>query len=82
MNPLFDWVVNFATQFSEPLVGILFCLFVGWVWHRHSLLEELKQGNPDLENTLFWRIWPNYVRFVCPAIVLILLMRSFGLVNF
>ena len=33
MNPLFDWVVNFATQFSEPLVGILFCLFVGWVWH-------------------------------------------------
>ena len=42
MNPLFDWVVNFATQFSEPLVGILFCLFVGWVWHRHSLLEELK----------------------------------------
>ena len=82
MNPLFDWVVNFATQFSEPLVGILFCFFVGWVWNRHALLEELKQGNPDLEKTLFWRIWPNYVRFVCPAIVLMLLIRSFGLVNF
>ena len=82
MNPLFDWVVNFATQFSEPLVGILFCFFVGWIWHRHSLLEELKQGNPELQQTLFWRIWPNYVRFACPAIVLILLIRSFGLVNF
>ena len=82
MDPLFDLVVNFATQFSEPLVGILFCFFVGWVWQRHSLLEELKQGNPELEKTLFWRIWPNYVRFVCPAIVLILLIRSFGLVSF
>lgn len=82
MGFLFDWVVDFATQFSEPLVGILFCFFVGWVWHRHGLLEELKQGNPELEKTLFWRIWPNYVRFVCPAVVLILLIRSFGLVSF
>jgi len=82
MDPLFDMVVNFATQFSEPLIGILFCLFVGWIWQRNSLLNELKQGNPELEQSLFWRIWPNYVRFVCPAVVLFLLTRSFGLVNF
>jgi len=77
MGALFDAVVNFATQFSEPLIGILFCLFVGWVWQRNALLAELKQGNPEMENTLFWKIWPNYVRFVCPAVVLALLVRSF-----
>ena len=74
---LFGLVVNFATEFSEPLIGILFCIFVGWIWQRNALLAELKQGNPDMENTLFWKIWPNYVRFVCPAIVLALLLRSF-----
>ena len=82
MSWLFDKVVNFATQFSEPIIGILFCIFVGWVWQRSALLEELKQGNPDIENSLFWKIWPLYVKFVCPTLVIGLLIRSFGLVNF
>ncbi len=77
MGWLFDGVVNFATQFSEPMIGILFCFFVGWVWKRDNLLAELKEGSPEMQNTLFWKIWPAYVRFVCPVIVLALLVRSF-----
>lgn len=79
---LFDWVVQFATEFSEPIVGILFCLFVGWVWRRDQLLQEMKEGNPQVEQTFFWKIWPTYVKFVCPLIVIGLLIRSFGLLNF
>ena len=75
---LFDWVVRIATEFSEPLIGILFCVFVGWVWQRDKLLQELKQGSPHVERTLFWKIWPTYVKFVCPLIVIGLLIRSFG----
>ncbi len=82
MSWLFGKVVNFATEFSEPLIGILFCFFVGWVWRRDQLLGELQEGNPQMQETLFWKIWPNYVRFVCPAIVLALLIRSSGLLNF
>lgn len=74
---LFDWVVKIATEFSEPLVGILFCIFVGWVWRRDQLLAELKQGSPHLERTLFWKIWPTYVKFVCPLIVVALLVRTY-----
>ena len=77
MGWLFDGVVNFATQFSEPMIGILFCFFVGWVWKRDHLLAELKEGCPEMQGTLFWKIWPAYVRFVCPVIVLALLVRSF-----
>jgi NSS family neurotransmitter:Na+ symporter len=77
MALLFDTVVNFATQFSEPLIGILFCFFVGWVWKRDNLLLELREGCPDMQETFFWKIWPAYVRFVCPTIVLALLLRSF-----
>ena len=74
---LFDAVVTFTTEFSEPIIGILFCLFVAWVWRRDHLLTELKQGNPNIEQGLFWKVWPAYVRFVCPVIVLVILVRSF-----
>jgi len=82
MGLLFDRVVQFATEFSEPLVGILFCLFVGWVWKRDQLLREMREGSPQVEQSLFWKIWPTYVKVVCPLIVLGLLTRSFGLWSF
>ena len=74
---LFDSVVSFTTKFSEPLIGVLFCIFAVWVWKRTQLLNELKQGYPEIEQGMFWRIWPNYVRYVCPAIVLLVFVRSF-----
>jgi len=79
---LFDKVVQFATEFSEPIIGILFCLFVGWVWRRDQLLQEMKEGNPQVEQTFFWKIWPTYVKFICPLVVVALLMRSFNLLSF
>jgi NSS family neurotransmitter:Na+ symporter len=77
MGWLFDGVVKFATEFSEPMIGILFCFFVGWVWNRDQLLAELKEGAPEMESTFFWKVWPAYVRFICPLIVLGLMVRSF-----
>lgn len=73
---LFDLTVDFTTKFSEPLIGILLCIFVGWLWNRNQLLNELKLGSSNIEQSLFWRIWPNYVRFVCPLVVLLVLVRG------
>ncbi|MFT5571560.1 MAG: NSS family neurotransmitter:Na+ symporter [Cryomorphaceae bacterium] len=78
---LFDLVVRAATEFSEPIVGILFCIFAGWIWNRDQLLSELKQGCPDIEESFFWKVWPSYVRYVCPLIVLAVFIHSFGLLN-
>jgi len=74
---LFDRIIDFTTKFSEPLIGLLFCIFAGWIWQRNQLLNELKSGYRDVEDGLFWKIWPSYVRFVCPAIVLLVFVRSF-----
>lgn len=79
---LFGFVIDLTTKYSEPLIGILFCIFAGWVWRRDSMLKELEQGSPDMQNTLFWKIWPTYVKVVCPVIVLAVFMHSFGLLNF
>lgn len=79
---LFGLVISFTTKYSQPLIGLLFCIFVGWIWHRNQILGEIKQGSPDAENGLFWKIWPNYVRFVCPVLVLALFAHSLGLLGF
>lgn len=73
---LFGLIISFTTKYSEPLIGLLFCIFVGWIWNRNQILGEIKQGSPDAENSLFWKIWPNYVRIVCPLLIGLLYARS------
>jgi NSS family neurotransmitter:Na+ symporter len=73
---LFGFVVTLTTRYSQPLLGFVFCVFAGWIWHRDTLLQELRKGNPDVENSLFWKIWPWYVRIVCPVIILGIFLQS------
>ncbi len=73
---LFGLVVSVTTRYAQPLLGIVLCLYAGWVLHRDALLKELQQGNPDAANSWFWRIWPWYVRLVCPAVILAIFVRS------
>lgn len=69
-DPLFDLVVNFTTERSQPLLSFFFCIFVAWIWRRNDILEEIKQGCPEAETGLFWKIWPFYVKFICPVAIL------------
>lgn len=74
---LFGAVVRGTTEFSQPLLGIALCLFAGWVMHRNQLLAEIRAGNPGAENSLFWKIWPTYVRLVCPVLIVVAFAQSF-----
>lgn len=73
---LFGLVITLTTKYSEPLIGLLFCVFVGWVWSRQHILAEIQHGAEGVENSLFWKVWPPYVRYVCPFLILILFWRS------
>ncbi|BFM08668.1 sodium-dependent transporter [Halioxenophilus aromaticivorans] len=75
-NSLFVWVINFTTVYSQPILGILLCIFVGWLWHRNRILEALKPGMPEAESSLFFKLWPVYVRFVCPVLIALVLLQS------
>jgi NSS family neurotransmitter:Na+ symporter len=68
---LFGFVIQLTTVYAQPLIGLCFALLVGWVWNRNKLLNELKQGYPEVEQGLFWKIWPLYVRVVCPVFMLL-----------
>ena len=73
---LFGWVITVSTRYSQPLLGILICVFAGWIWHRDVLLQELKKNDPDAQSKLFWRIWPFYVKWLCPVIIGVILVQS------
>jgi NSS family neurotransmitter:Na+ symporter len=76
-DALFGLVVSLTTEYSQPLLGLFICIVVGWLWNRNQLLEEIRHGNPEIESTLFWKIWPAYLQFVCPLIILLLFYQSF-----
>ena len=72
MDFLFGLVVAATTRYSQPLLGFFYCIFCGWLWHRDGILQELRKGEPEVEHGVFWRIWPGYVRYVCPLIILVI----------
>ncbi|BFM12817.1 sodium-dependent transporter [Simiduia litorea] len=67
---LFGFVIDLTTKYSEPLLGVAICLYCGWIFKRNLLLKELKEGHDDIEDSLFWKIWPLYVKVICPLLIL------------
>jgi len=67
---LFGLVITITTRYGQPLLGFIFCIYAGWVWRRDALLQELRKGYPEIGESLFWKIWPWYVKLVCPLIIL------------
>lgn len=73
---LFGLVIKLTTVYSQPLLGMVLCVFAGWIWNRNAILTELKSGNEDAESGLFWKVWPWYVKFVCPVVIAFMFIRS------
>ncbi|MCL6272187.1 sodium-dependent transporter [Sansalvadorimonas sp. 2012CJ34-2] len=67
---LFGFVITLTTVYAQPMLALVFGLLLMWVASRNKVLQELKSGNPDMEQGLFWKIWPWYVKFVCPVLML------------
>ncbi|CAM4069068.1 sodium-dependent transporter [Pseudoalteromonas ostreae] len=75
-NALFGFVITLTTKFGQPILGLMCCLFVGWIWYRNSLLNEIQQGCPEVATSLFWKIWPWYIRFICPIAIGLVFVSS------
>lgn len=69
---LFSAVVSFTTQYSQAILGIVLCVFAGWVLRRDRLLSALGGS----EHRLFNKVWPLYVRFVCPLLIAMIFVQN------
>lgn len=76
LDTLFGAVITLTTVYMQPLIGITFAIMLTWVLRQNKLLNALKDGAPDIENTWFWKIWPWYVKFVCPVLILLVIWQS------
>ena len=76
LESLFGFVVTLTTKFGQPLLGMMCCIFVGWMWHRAKLLKEIETGCPEVASSLFWKVWPWYIRFVCPLAIAAVFLNS------
>ncbi|PCK33328.1 sodium-dependent transporter [Pseudoalteromonas piscicida] len=76
IETLFGFTVSLTTKFGQPLLGMLCCVFVGWIWHRAKLLKEIESGCPDVAGSFFWKVWPWYIRFVCPIAIAAVFLNS------
>jgi len=78
-SDLFGLVVAVTTRYAQPLLGLMLCLFAGWIWHRNQVLTEIKSGFEQAEHSFFWKVWPLYIRYVCPlAIVAVFAQKVLG----
>lgn len=73
---LFESVVSFTTEYSQPILGLALCFFAGWVWHRDAHIRALAKSHGMVTNSFFWRIWPFYVRVICPMLILVTFIQS------
>lgn len=70
---LFGFVITLTTVYAQPVLALIFGLMLTWVLRRDRLLKELQSGSENMESSWFWKIWPWYVKFVCPVLMLAVL---------
>ena len=76
LSTLFGFVITLTTKIGQPILGLMCCIFVGWIWHRASLLKEIQQGCPEAANSFFWKVWPWYIKFICPLAIALVFANS------
>ena len=75
-DQLFTGVIRLTTTYSQPLLGVMLCVFAGWVLHRNKLLSEISKGFAGAKTSLFWKIWPSYIRFICPLLIILMFVQN------
>lgn len=73
---MLDFVATLATEYGQPIIAMLCCVFVGWIWNRNEILKELQEGNSTVENGIFWKVWPIYTKYVCPTAIAIVFIHT------
>jgi len=60
-----------------PLGGLLISIFVGWVWKKDKVFENLKDGLKISDGLI--NAWYILLRFVVPVIILFVFLSSIGI---
>ena len=70
-----------ANSIMLPLVALLTCVLVGWVYKPHGVIEEIQIG---MNGKKFYRekLLTVMLKFVAPVLLFIIMLQAFGVFNF
>jgi NSS family neurotransmitter:Na+ symporter len=75
----------FGTLFMMVVV-LATCLYTGWMMKTSELVDEIKQGAPGFISSRFlgvapYKLWLFTLRFVCPLIIVLVVLSVLGLIG-
>ncbi|WP_257292512.1 sodium-dependent transporter [Endozoicomonas sp. ONNA1] len=76
IETLLGLTVKIATQYLQPLLCLIIAIYGSWIMRQNRLLKALSQGFPEIRKSLFWKIWPWYIRTICPGLILIIFLSN------
>lgn len=77
-DQLFGFMITITTERAQPLIALGIAIYLGWVWNRNQLVDVISKQDGVDTTTLFWRLWPVYVKFVCPLLIIIIIVQLFA----
>jgi NSS family neurotransmitter:Na+ symporter len=70
---------TFGMIFSSiglPVGGLMICLFLAYVWKTRHALAEMEDGFEGIQKSSFAKVWPTLMAFVCPVLILLVLVTT------
>jgi len=74
---LIGWFDYVFSSVGLPLGGFLICVFVGYFWTTSQALDEMENGYSTIRTSLFSKVWPVFIKFICPAAILYNVISNF-----
>ncbi len=71
---ILDYISNYLLM---PLLSLLTCVLIGWVAKPRKILDEITRNGEDFHRKGLFVIM---IKFVAPAMLFVLLLRSFGII--
>ncbi|MBA3815828.1 MAG: sodium-dependent transporter [Parachlamydiaceae bacterium] len=74
----FGTIDNLVSVWLLPIGGLMISIYVGWVLDKSISREEFLAGT---KFGWLWHPWIFFMRWICPAAILLILLQQTGLIN-
>ena len=72
---LFSFMITLTTERAQPLIALGIAIYLGWVWNRNQLINAIAQQEGVNPDSLFWKVWPWYVKYICPLLIILIIVQ-------
>lgn len=66
---------------SMLIVVLTTCVYTGWVIDTNKVIDEINEGSPYFKATILAWGWKFFIRYVCPIIILLVVLNVLGVIG-